>query len=45
MLRKWVEQDRPFISDILNKLPCLDNSRQVRELNLKLYIYDTIGLP
>ena len=27
--RKWIEQDRPMMSDILERFPCLSNSRQV----------------
>ena len=30
MRRRWIEQDRPMTSDILDKFPCLGNSRQVR---------------
>lgn len=30
MRRRWIEQDRPMTSDILDRFPCLGNSRQVR---------------
>ncbi len=32
--RKWIEQDRPMVSDVLSKYPCFGHSRHVSVLVL-----------
>ena len=32
--RKWIEQDRPMVSDVLSKYPCLGHSRSVSMISL-----------
>ena len=34
--RKWIEQDRPMVSDVLSKYPCFGHSRHVSVINLLL---------
>ena len=46
--RKWIEQDRPMTSDILERFPCFCSSRQMREFELKYFlqtIYNAINCP
>lgn len=31
--RKWIEQDRPMVSDVLSKYPCFGHSRHVSAIN------------
>ena len=38
--RKWIEQDRPLVSDVLSKYPCFGHSRNVSAKFLLPRVFD-----